>query len=877
MRNKFLVPLVCLLLVTWGHAQPPVQTLVTDVRWGGRTISITIHPTVANEVIAASATGGLFKSADGGTTWRHLDNLPVYGMMDVKYNPIFSNKVIATSLADTDTSHIMGIWISNDRGETWSQVAAPVVYYAFGSIPRYNKRFSGYGISFDMNGVAYVGTDYGIAIGRAAHTSWEHVVHDSRMSVSADKLQNAIFSVEAFGSGKLIIGGRSGVYYCNDMYMRRPFRKSSTAVFFLDQIIHGIARSPYSERDIMITPNANKVMVSNDSAFTFTDKDMPPGDRTSRNPLITILKNPSLTDYVDVYVHKVQLWRKTCHKNELNRFAKSWMMMNVVHDDMNGFAAVGSELLFVVGDGGVFKKSGEVWNCVGNGRGGYNALQAYQVWGQRIINPRTMAPVRTDYYFGTQDNNLWSSSDAGATWPFDGGIEGAGFDGPRVITNATANSVVSINNSSGQNQISRPNFAGIGIWSDPGFPRGNPKYAGNGTYVQFFFDTLTGESRIMKTINNGTSWDIIGRINGYSFWQNEKVSNDTAFTMYIPYARPLPTTNGLSNIGLLRLQRKIYADRRPDNYLLFNMDTVRSMGSMMVYGADFSWPTVYAFDHNDSYKLLAPDVDNKVMKWSFDAGRTWREDRNLTKLITENGRYIFYESPANMCVWSVSFNPSNSRQIAIGTKEAGLIYTDDGGINWCRIAGSKQIPYITSIWWDFDGTALISSYGRGIWRFNPALHRRSSGECISNLITIRVRDVMQPITDKPFVINTGALPVVIKPEPAIAKPVYVPMLDPLITRPVVSIITSTTRAGEMVVGADGKLLIQGFGFSAIANASIELNESTLVKSIPVHKDGTLHYPMILKRPPGIYQLKIVQLINNKKMETPVIVKIPFTD
>jgi hypothetical protein len=231
------------------------RSVMTDVRWGGRTVAITVHPISTEEVIAASASGGLFKSTDGGTNWRHLDNLPVTVMMDVKYNPIFSDRLIATCIVDTDTAHTMGIWLSNDRGETWRQAPTPVVMIPFGGTPRYNRRFSAYGISFDMNGVAYVGTDFGVAVGKSGHNVWEHVAHDTRMPVASDKLQNAVYSVSAFGSGKLVIGARSGVYYCNDMYLRRPFRKSSSPIVFAHQVTHGIARSPFSEKNFMITPN----------------------------------------------------------------------------------------------------------------------------------------------------------------------------------------------------------------------------------------------------------------------------------------------------------------------------------------------------------------------------------------------------------------------------------------------------------------------------------------------------------------------------------------------------------------------------------------------------------------------------------------------
>jgi hypothetical protein len=863
-----------LLIFSIGSFSQVIRSMPTDVRWGGRTVSVTVHPVTTTEVIAASATGGLFKSTDGGTSWRHIDNLPVTSMMDVKYNPIFNNKVIATCNIDTDTSHRIGIWLSADRGETWSQLSV------LPSPPtrersRFPKRYSAYGISFDMNGVAFVGTDYGIAIGKAAHNRWEHVKHDNTIAAASDKMQNAVYSVQAFGSGKLIIGAKSGVYYCNDMYLLAPFRKSMGISSFEFGGIHGIAQSPYNEKDVFITPDLETLMYSSDTGRTFRIHPMPwPGGRTSRTPLVMITRSAE-RDKIDVYVHKVALTRKRYHKDRLSSDTSgAWDRMDVAHDDISHAAIVDNNLLYVVGDGGVFKKSGDRWNCVGMGRGGYNALQVYQAWGQQVA--RTGAAARTDYYFGTQDNNLWSSSDGGATWPHDGGIEGGGFDGPRRITDPAMYSVVTVNNSSGLNQFSRANYAGMSEWRDPGQPRGNPKYAGNNTYLQFFIDTNTNDIKIMSTLNTGRSWNEVGRISGYGLWQGERVSTDSSYTMYIPYSRPLPFENGLANIGLLRLQRKIHRDGSFSTHYLRNMDTVRSLGSLMVYPADFAWPTVYGFDHNDAYRLLAPDVESKTMKWSSDGGVTWRADNILTNLITENGRYAFYESPVVFSVWTISFNPANSRQIAIGTKDAGIVYTSDGGMNWCRIPGSKQIPNITSIWWDFDGSALVSSYGRGLWRFNASAYRSSSGECVSTLprLNIDIRDI---VLRPEFDLRRIDPPRTLANKIETTKPVFKPLLNLAISRPVARLITTTTRGGEMVVGDNGRITITGSGFSPSTNASLEMNDKMIVKSLIVSADGSIRHTMVLKQQPGIYRMDIVQYINGKKIETAVIVKIPFHD
>ncbi len=879
---------VLIFFCTRLFAQPVIEPVATNARWGGRSVAITVHSVFNNEMIAASATGGLFKSVDDGNTWRHLDNLPVFNMMDVKYNPVSHNQVIATSLRDTDTSHKVGIWLSDDRGETWRQLDVEVPVPA-SARANFNTRFSGYGISFDHNGVAYVGTDYGIAMGTSGHRRWQFILHDTRIRTAADKLQYAVFSVCAFGSGRLLVGARSGVYYCRDMYLREPFRKSMTALKFDDGTTHGIARSPYNEKDFLITPNVNEFYLSMDTGLYFTAKAMPSFERVSRMPVVAMVRNPDRADYIDVYVHKVKLFKKTCFKSELNLMDGSWEQMDLKHDDMSGYAIVGNELRYITGDGGVFKKSGNTWNSIGKGGVGYNALQVYQVWGQKILHPEPPAPTpgsfsaipfptgpQVHYFFGTQDNDIWATENGGRNWYYSLGIEGGGFDGPRVVENFASRKFVFVDNSPGKNRYYLGDLLRRYNWPDPGQPSGNPKYAGDNTFLQIFIDTVSGDVRIMKN-RNMSRWEEVARISGYSVWQGEKPSIETDFTMYFPYARALPFTNGFSNVGLFQLKKKTGEDRRI-TYELRSMDTVSTMGSMMVYAADFAWPTVYGFDYNDPDKLLAPDVENKVMKWSTNGGLTWRPDFNLTRLITENGKYLFCESVSNMSVWSVSFNPSNSRQIAIGTKDAGLIYTSDGGTRWCRIPGSKAIPNITSIWWDFDGTALVSSYGRSLWRFTPAsLSGTPATECVTSINVMRLRDIVRPLADHPLVIDSVNVSVLPQARMAIARNLLKPLTNLSQSKPVAGIVSGTVRGGEMVVGENGRVTIQGYGFSTSSPVSAELNGIEYIHEIPVNKDGTIKYPMVFKVPPGIYTLNIIQYINNKKVETPLILKVPFAD
>jgi hypothetical protein len=876
MKKKFTAIFTAVIISGMLKAQV-LQPFHPKIQWGGRTNAITVHPQNPDEVIAASANGGLFKSTNGGATWRHISSLPVYGMMDVKYNPVFHDKVIATCTITTDTAMKIGIWLSDDRGRTWKQVGGLVPVPGSIARVRFNKRFSAYGISFDMNGVAYVGTDYGVAMGKAGHNIWTHHVHDYTMRIGAKRLQNAVYSVKAFGSGKLVIGAASGVYYCRDMYQSAPFIKSSSDVVFDAGVVNGIAQSPINEKDFIIAPNLNEIFVSLDTTKNFSEAFMPSFDRTSRAPVVAIVINPDDDTQLDIYVHKVKMWKKTVRRNNLIALPGRWTDINVEHDDISGYAIVDGKLKFITGDGGVFKKEGDRWVSTATGMNGYNALETYQAWGQRIVRRLTRVPVRTDYYAGLQDNGLWSTNDAGNSWPFKGGVEGGGFDGPRVVADLTARNVIYIDNSPGYNLFSKPNFTQGDKWSDPGKPAGNPKYAGNGLYIQFLTDTITGDRKIMETPDNGRSWRRVATFGSRTYWQGEKVSQDSSYVMYMPYSRTGPITNGHANIGLIRLQKKIINGTTIIS--VKDMDTVKTMGSLTLLATQFAWPAVYAFDPNNSYRLLAPDVEAKVMKWSYNGGDTWQPDYHLTNLITENGKYIFYESLGVSSVWTISFNPSNSLQIAIGTRHAGIVYSSDGGRKWCRVPGSKQIPLITSIWWDFDGTALVSSYGRGVWRFNPA--EMTTGEGCTNsqyLIDYNLREMTMPVSDIPFFLeNNNISNPAMEIDEAVSRRIIKSITNINEDKPLVSVISRKTYFGEMVPDEDGRFTLMGEGFSFLSPVQIEFEGRILYSNLKVEDNGKIKQTLLFKKSPGIYTLYVTQKIKGNKLSVPLIIKVPNPD
>jgi hypothetical protein len=123
---------------------------------------------------------------------------------------------------------------------------------------------------------------------------------------------------------------------------------------------------------------------------------------------------------------------------------------------------------------------------------------------------------------------------------------------------------------------------------------------------------------------------------------------------------------------------------------------------------------VFAVNPNDADHIIAADGSAKKMKVSRSGGALWAIDDQLTAAVTMNGRFRFETQPV-----SIYFDRANPDRIFVGTNQAGIIASIDGGRTWTTIVDSPQVPIITSFFFDPRTNYLyVASYSRGLWRLN---------------------------------------------------------------------------------------------------------------------------------------------------------------
>lgn len=148
-----------------------------------------------------------------------------------------------------------------------------------------------------------------------------------------------------------------------------------------------------------------------------------------------------------------------------------------------------------------------------------------------------------------------------------------------------------------------------------------------------------------------------------------------------------------------------------------------SLGTLGTYddgiGAWLIQEPALGVDPNNANHLIAADTASSKMKVSTDGGATWTVDQQLTSLVTGYGRYGFTIPTFGTQVHAIAFDPNDGNHILVGTHEAGIVATIDGGTTWTTVLGSRQIPNVTAFFFDkVQKDILVSSYGRGIWKLD---------------------------------------------------------------------------------------------------------------------------------------------------------------
>ena len=669
------------------ESQPPLAQ-------GGRTNSVAVNPLNRNLMLAASDSGGLFRSLDGGATWRHLGGLPVVYTQSVVYLPADPAIVLVSAKADFKTTNGGGVWRSTDGGTTWGQVNLP--------LPDSN-RISAYGISAVGDDVV-VGTSEGVFVSTDGGVNW---AYSDPFGVSDSRVFTVLLTPG--NPSRIYAGGPSGVRL--NTIPLGAWDSPVTAIGGLWSM-HAFGRSPLSASHAFVNTGHLLWRTENRGMnWTLISSAPQPASACAGTPFVkAALRSKGATPlFLDLYYgNACDLHRLYVRVSPGPDYSGTWQQLAVEHDPRD-LALFGTEPVLVASNGGVHKTAdgGLNWTYTGGGTGGYNALQITEVKGQLIRNLANPTVSQLDLYFGTQDNNVWAMRFPGIVQGFQ---KTAGFYldmKPAVQFEAESRITYAACGPCQPYRADRHLASPVEVHHSAAAPIPNaaPVFVRQGQHL----------------LNVPHGLDI---------------TLDPSMGVWQPFAVFLEPPVGPARVafaaaGDSTFAHQAYRDGAATKLMkIHHIDGVghitrplmQNFGSLAVNQVmgDVAYP-VFAVDSTVLPHLIAADIGSKRMMETWTHGETWGEIPGLTGLVRKNNTLLFAAQLPDRfetmpLVTSISFHPELPSHVLIGTSEGGIYYSSDRGAHWGPIGGSERVPNVTSFFWENLNSVLVSSFGRGLWR-----------------------------------------------------------------------------------------------------------------------------------------------------------------
>ncbi len=431
-------------------------TLEGPTNIGGRINCLAVDPADQNIIYAGSASGGVFKTVDGGNNWNPIfDDQPYLSIGSITIDPNNSDRIFVGT-GDVNISGYPfigdGIYKSENGGTTWThlgledqRIIAKIAIDPNNSDIIYTATM---GIPFERN------NDRGLYKSSDGGTSWNQILFLSDEAGTVDVLIDPANSQRIFAAGwdrirnnhESLISGNHGRIYRSEnggaswdtLYNGLPNERICRT---------GLAVSGDSFFCIMVDSfyNLKGIYVSEDegdswdsiSLSTFSDNQGGFGwyfGQLDVNPF-----NPQ-----EMYVCGVELWGTTDGGQNWFKATPAWWLYDVHADDHDVFF-LDAENILLATDGGIYKRDAfQNWSDIEN----IPNSQFYEV----AVNPN----LSGTYYGGLQDNGTTAgNSSILNAWPRIYG--GDGFqpafraDNPDIMFTETQNGGLVVSDDGGNN------------------------------------------------------------------------------------------------------------------------------------------------------------------------------------------------------------------------------------------------------------------------------------------------------------------------------------------------------------------------------------------------------------------------------------------
>jgi hypothetical protein len=721
------------------------ENVLANAANGGRVQSIAINPTDRRNAIIAMQFGGMWKTYNAGDAWFRVYTLPAVYVTDVEYGAD-GKTVVATVFRDnqTQTGGGGGIYVSRTNGDFWSRPPTGIVP----TNPWTTGPTSAYSVSRapDERGLWYVGTDFGVAISRDDGATWTHTSFAGALIQSVLALPGG--SVLAMDGGRVWRSDDRGTSW--RIVITDNFTQFAPADGTVGSASNKMDRAPDRPWAFILqmyqpspTNGSGKIWFYELDTDTKTPLALPQG--RSRGPFVRVSKDDLFggnhlrlwvgTGWDGYYVIREDaasiraLLSTPEHDDWVSFIAEAG-----IHADMGDLGLDADAKPAMMGsDGGIFRpRPQEKWWDIGGQHkwmsaakpgSGMNSLQISDLAGTNFHTSN--GGVTTSLYFTTQDNQLYTSPDGGATWKVGDGSEGFGLEARVDANEGEAAQIAFVAAAGGGDTFADANVTNkrfVPKLDQNGTPRDgfqNPYFVsqqpgGNtSNWVRRRVPNATPLTEVYFSNNSGENWFQFATAN-FKFAGEVRTVGPVAW---------LPVFLGgvANNIGLVPLATATPPGLPPPTYDDSDVVRLPNNGSLGQRFTEFDKHAIYGVHPTNWAYVIAPDIVANDVKITRDGGQTWNKSVGLTAEVLRGGALKMWGGKADLMeVTEIAFDPYIPNRILVGTRDAGIICTDDDGRTWRTIFDSDKINYITGFHFFPSGMVYISSYGHGLWRLEAA-------------------------------------------------------------------------------------------------------------------------------------------------------------
>ncbi|MCV2489609.1 hypothetical protein OF117_09545 [Geodermatophilus sp. YIM 151500] len=680
--------------------RPLGPTPVTGFAGIGRVTQIALHPTDVNDVLAAAAGGGVWRTRDGGHSWTSLmSDQPTLTMGAVAYAP--SNPAVIYAASGEDGGGWdpgwpgAGVYRSTDSGGTWTLTSTTT-----------SDRFSAIVVHPKNPDLLYVAGNRGLHKSRDGGVTWrtnpgQSSILDGQITdvvLAHDEPDRVYAGVRGSGVWSSTVGGEAAGATAAFARLDGPSQLPSAAG--VGWIKLAIGHTGAHGSDFLLAKlgaDGGRLFSTTDGGATWTE--LAPGIATVTFDEWCSIVAVRPDDEATILVGTQALARTT----NGGAVEADWTTVAAVHADQQDlvFSTVNTGIGYLANDGGVYRTSdgGASWTFRS---GGMQITQFYDISAARVSGSAIAG--------GAQDNGIYYRNSVGQWRQTEWG------DGTGVAVDPTDPTIVYFSSQNGvPNNLRRSTD---GLQSHQALP--NTGLSGSSPFVTILKLDPThpitdpaasrtvmvcGTNQLFRSTNGGQAWQRVEDQNGSPLITAGTITA-LEYALSDPRILYLGTTTG-------DVYRAAGGGGSAGDWTL--LSPAGSPTEALFPDVPIHAITVDPRDPRHVWLAFAGLGVNFTTRWnlanplgvshvyrSTDSGATWQD---------ASGRFSGLSLP-DVPTSAVAFHPDDTSTLFVGT-DVGVFRTSDKGVTWVRYSEDLPRSPVTDL--SVGGNRLFAaSMGRGI-------------------------------------------------------------------------------------------------------------------------------------------------------------------